>query len=77
MLWGGLAGIMVSVLATFVAALLYGQAQGMDPGSCVVFGCMFPLILSQVTGIPGMLVGALVGGLGGALAHRFQAPTAA
>jgi hypothetical protein len=62
---GGFVGIVLSLVATFASALLYGQAQGMDAGSCVVFGCMFTLIMSQVTGLTGMFTGALVGALAG------------
>jgi len=71
-LWGGLAGMLIALAITFVSALLYGQSQGMSAGSCVVFGCMFTLILSQITGLPGMMAGAIVGGLTGGVVYRLR-----
>ena len=65
MLWGGVAGFIAAIVITFVMALVDGQAQGMSAGSCVVYGCMLTLLLSQMVGISGMFVGAGAGALTG------------
>lgn len=74
MFWGALAGFVASIVATFVLALIYGNAQGMAAGSCVAYGCVLTLLLSQPVGISGMLAGAGVGALaGGAMSLMLEA----
>lgn len=63
---GALTGLVTAIVATFVLALLDGGARGMDPLSCVVYGCALTLLLSQAVGIPAMLAGAGLGALAGA-----------
>jgi hypothetical protein len=46
-------------------ALVDGQVQGLSAGSCVVYGCVLTLPLSQMVGISGMIVGAGAGALTG------------
>jgi hypothetical protein len=72
---GGALGLLVALAMTFVLALIDGNAQGMSAGSCAMYGCTITMLLSQPTGIAGMLVGATVGGLVGAAAARRQRAT--
>lgn len=65
MLAGGLAGLVVGLFVTFVLALLDARAQGMSAGSCIVYGCVLTLLMSQAVGLPGMLAGGAVGALTG------------
>lgn len=65
MLAGGLAGLVIGLAVTFVLALLDARAQGMSAGSCIVYGCVLTLLLSQAVGLPGMLAGGAVGALTG------------
>jgi hypothetical protein len=67
MLAGGLAGLIVGLIVTFVLALLDARAQGMSAGSCIVYGCVLTLLLSQAVGLPGMLAGGVVGALTGSV----------
>ena len=67
MLAGGLAGLVIGLAVTFVLALLDARAQGMSAGSCIVYGCVLTLLLSQAIGLPGMLAGGAVGALTGSL----------
>ena len=69
MLWGGLAGTIAAWLAMFVMALLDGQMHGLSTGSCVVYGCVVTLLLSQPVGLGGMLAGASMGALAGCTVH--------
>jgi hypothetical protein len=72
MLWGAIAGFIAAILITFVMTLIDGQAQGMSAGSCVVYGCVLTVLLSQMAGLSGMVVGAGAGALAGGavyLAH--------
>ena len=65
MLAGGLAGLVVGLVVTFVLALLDARAQGMSAGSCIVYGCVLTLLMSQAVGLPGMVAGGAVGALTG------------
>ena len=65
MFWGGLAGMIAAIVLTFVLALFDGNAQGMGVGSCVAYGCVLTLLLSQAVGVTGMLTGAGLGALAG------------
>ena len=68
MFWGAGVGLLAAIAATFVMALFDGQAQGMTPGSCVLYSCVLTLMLSQMAGLTGMFVGAAAGALtGGAI----------
>lgn len=77
MYWGGLIGLAIAIVATFVSAFAYGQAEGMTAGSCVVYGCVVTLLLSQLSGVGGLIVGggvgALAGGAVGAVLERRRA----
>lgn len=74
---GGIAGMVLAIIATFVIALFDGQAQGMSAGSCVVYGCALTLLLSQAVGFSGMFAGAGVGALVGGAAYLFRHRTPA
>jgi hypothetical protein len=63
---GGAFGLLAALAVTFVLALLDGSARGLTPGSCIVYGCTITMLLSQPTGIGGMLAGAALGGAAGA-----------
>ena len=65
MLAGGLAGLVTGLVVTFVLAALDARARGMTTGSCIVYGCVLTLLLSQAVGVPGMLAGGVVGALAG------------
>jgi hypothetical protein len=39
----------------------------MSAGSCIVYGCVLTLLLSQAVGLPGMLAGGVVGALTGSV----------
>jgi hypothetical protein len=65
MFWGAGVGLLAAIAATFLMALFDGQAQGMTPGSCVLYSCVLTLMLSQMAGLTGMLVGAVAGALAG------------
>jgi hypothetical protein len=69
MLGGAVVGLVAAILITFVMALVDGQAQGMSAGSCVVYGCVLTVLLSQMAGFSGMAVGAGVGALAGGIVH--------
>ena len=69
MLGGAVVGLIAAILITFVMALVDGQAQGMSAGSCVLYGCVLTVLLSQMAGFSGMAVGAGVGALAGGIAH--------
>jgi hypothetical protein len=78
MFWGAGVGLLAAIAATFVMALFDGQAQGMTPGSCVLYGCVLTLLLSQMVGLTGMFVGAAAGALTGGVigvAHDRLRPT--
>jgi hypothetical protein len=64
---GGAAGLAIGVVALFVAATLYGEALGFSAGACAIFGCLITLLLSEPVGVAGMIVGAAVGGVAGAV----------
>jgi hypothetical protein len=72
---GGALGLLVALAVTFVLALIDGNAQGMTAGSCAIYGCTITMLLSQPTGIAGMLFGATAGGLVGAAAARRRRAT--
>ena len=44
-----------------LVAALDARARGMATGSCIVYGCVLTLLLSQAVGLPGMLAGGVVG----------------
>jgi len=67
MFWGAGVGLLAAIAATFVIALFDGQAQGMTPGSCVLYSCVLTLLLSQMVGLTGIFVGAAAGALTGAV----------
>jgi uncharacterized membrane protein len=69
MLGGAVVGLIAAILITFVMALVDGQAQGMSAGSCVLYGCVLTVLLSQMAGFSGMAVGAGVGALAGGIVH--------
>jgi uncharacterized membrane protein len=62
-------GLVAAILITFVMALVDGQAQGMSAGSCVLYGCVLTVLLSQMAGFSGMAVGAGAGALAGGIVH--------
>jgi hypothetical protein len=62
-------GLVAAILITFVMALVDGQAQGMSAGSCVLYGCVLTVLLSQMAGFSGMAAGAGVGALAGGIVH--------
>ena len=62
-------GLIAAILITFVMALVDGQAQGMSAGSCVLYGCVLTVLLSQMAGFSGMAVGAGVGALAGGIVY--------
>lgn len=65
MLAGGLAGLVAGLVVTFVLASLDARARGVASGSCIVYGCVLTLLLSQAVGLPAMLAGGFVGALTG------------
>ena len=65
-LLGALVGLVVALAATLVMAVLDGHAQGLSNGSCVAYGCVLTLLLSQAVGVPAMLAGAGLGAVVGA-----------
>jgi hypothetical protein len=69
MLGGAVVGLVAAILITFVMALVDGQAQGMSPGSSVLYGCVLTVLLSQMAGFSGMAIGAGVGALAGGIVH--------
>lgn len=69
MLGGAVVGLVAAIVITFVMALMDGQAQGMSVGSCVLYGCVLTVLLSQMAGFSGMAVGAGVGALAGGAIH--------
>jgi hypothetical protein len=69
MLGGAVVGLVAAIVITFVMALVDGQAQGMSAGSCVLYGCVLTVLLSQMAGFSGMAVGAGVGALAGGIVH--------
>jgi uncharacterized membrane protein len=74
MLGGAVVGLIAAILITFVMALVDGQAQGMSAGSCVLYGCVLTVLLSQMAGFSGMAVGAGVGALAGGIVHLVRDP---
>jgi NhaP-type Na+/H+ or K+/H+ antiporter len=74
MLGGAVVGLIAAILITFVMALVDGQAQGMSAGSCVLYGCVLTVLLSQMAGFSGMAVGAGMGALAGGIVHLVRDP---
>ncbi len=72
MLGGAVVGLVAAILITFVMALFDGQAQGMSAGSCVLYGCVLTVLLSQMAGFSGMAVGAGVGAAAGGIVHLIR-----
>jgi hypothetical protein len=72
MLGGAVVGLVAAILITFVMALFDGQAQGMSAGSCVLYGCVLTVLLSQMAGFSGMAVGAGVGAAAGGIIHLIR-----
>lgn len=67
---GGAAGMVIGILVLFVAALLFGESLGLAGGQCVLLGCALTLMVSQPVGAVGMLIGAAVGAVAGAVLHH-------
>jgi len=68
MLGGAVVGLIAAILITFV------MAQGMSAGSCVLYGCVLTVLLSQMAGFSGMAVGAGMGALAGGIVHLVRDP---
>lgn len=71
---GALAGMLAAFVATFALALTDAYASGMSAGSCVVYGCVLTLLLSQAAGISGMIAGGGLGALAGGVVSLACAP---
>jgi hypothetical protein len=67
--WGGAAGFAVGVGILFVMAVFYGEAIGLSSAACATFACVLTLLLSQPAGAGGMVVGAVVAALVGAVVY--------
>jgi hypothetical protein len=68
-LLGCAAGLFMGIAVLFFTAILYGEAIGLAPGVCMLVACSLTMLLSQPAGVAGMLIGAVVGLVAGAVVY--------
>jgi hypothetical protein len=68
--FGGFAGLVIGIAVLFAVSLAYGALIGLPAGDCAALGCTMTAMLSQPAGVGGMLAGAVVGFIAGAVVHH-------
>ena len=67
--FGGAVGFIIGVGVLLVIAAFYGELIGLSPGHDLFFALTVTMFLSQPAGITGMVVGATVGVMAGAVIY--------
>jgi hypothetical protein len=70
--WGAGVGVVSSLTTLFVVVYLYGQSLGLSAGECTLLSCFMTILLSQPTGVIGIIAGAVIGALCGFIGHRIH-----
>lgn len=70
--WGAGVGVISSLTTLFIVVYLYGQSLGLSTGECTLLSCFMTLLLSQPTGVIGIIAGAVIGAICGFIGHRLH-----
>ena len=68
--WGAVVGLVSALATIFVVTYYHGNSMGLTAGECTVLACASTLLLSQPTGIVGLVIGAGAGYWAGILRTR-------
>lgn len=72
---GAAAGLVIGVATLFVVALLQGGILGLPTAARLSVAGVLTLLLSQPAGAAGMIAGATVGGIAGAVVSFVRRPS--